>query len=103
MEFTASNPNDPERVTSLKWTDSDGVQTANLAASGGSSCGEPVEFFGQSYGSAGGFVVARGAGAGARPAGAAGKAAPPPGGGGGNAPLRTPLPLSEPPRAPKQK
>ena len=68
MEFTAANPNDPERVTSLKWIDSDGVQTANLASSGGSSCGEPVEFFGQSYGGAGGFVVAGSAGTWTSPA-----------------------------------
>src|SRR5690348_14880356 len=57
MAFGASDPNDPERVTSLKWTDSDGVQTGNLAASGGSTCNEPIEFFGQSYGGAGGLVV----------------------------------------------
>src|SRR3954453_23567525 len=89
MEFTASNPNDPERVTSLKWTDSDGVQTANLAASGGSSCGEPVEFFGQSYGSAGGFVVAGSAGTWTSPATATVQADSTTGGCGANVPIRT--------------
>src|SRR3954454_5760588 len=89
MEFTAANPNDPERVTSLKWTDSDGVQTANLASSGGSACGEPVEFFGQSYGSAGGFVVAGSAGTWTSPATATVQADSTTGGCGANVPIRT--------------
>jgi hypothetical protein len=48
LTFDASNA---ERVTSLTWVDSDGATTANLAVSGGSStCGDPSEFFGSSYG-----------------------------------------------------
>jgi hypothetical protein len=48
MTFDATNA---ERVTGLTWVDSDGTATANLAVSGGSgACGDPTEFFGQSYG-----------------------------------------------------
>src|SRR4051794_41966628 len=101
MEFTAANPNDPERVTSLKWTDSDGVQTANLATSGGSACGEPVEFFGQSYGSAGGFVVGGGGRGGGNPGAGAGKGRPPPGGGGGERPAPPPHTVFRAPPAPQ--
>jgi hypothetical protein len=40
-----------ERVTNLAWLDSSNVTTGNLAASGGGpTCGDPVEFFGESYG-----------------------------------------------------
>ncbi len=41
---------DPERIDSVVWTDSAGHATANLAASGGGSCGDAQEFWGQSYG-----------------------------------------------------
>jgi hypothetical protein len=40
-----------EFVNKLVWTDSSGIKSPNLAASGGTtSCGDPLEFFGQSYG-----------------------------------------------------
>jgi hypothetical protein len=40
-----------ERVTNLQWIDSDGATTANVTASGGpATCGDPPEFFGESYG-----------------------------------------------------
>jgi hypothetical protein len=40
-----------DRVDSLSWINSDGVSTGNIVAnSGGSNCGDPQEFFGQSYG-----------------------------------------------------
>jgi len=42
---------DPERVIGLTWKDSNGTRTANLIAEGGGgACGDPLEFFGQSYG-----------------------------------------------------
>jgi hypothetical protein len=42
--------NDPEHITSLLWTNSSGTQSSNLAAAGGSAtCGDPSEFFGESY------------------------------------------------------
>jgi len=48
MGFGAENV---ERVTNLQWVDGHGLTTNNLAASGGQiSCGDPLEFFGQSYG-----------------------------------------------------
>lgn len=39
-----------ERMDSLSWIDSNGVSTANVVRSGGNFCGDPIEFFGQSYG-----------------------------------------------------
>jgi hypothetical protein len=48
LGFDASNG---EWVNDLKWLDSAGMLTENLAAWGGSStCSEPSEFFGESYG-----------------------------------------------------
>jgi hypothetical protein len=45
------DPIDPERVLDLTWTDGTGTRTGNLVAEGGGGpCGDPVEFFGQSYG-----------------------------------------------------
>ena len=59
MDFgPADATQSPERVDSLVWTDSSNVLSANLATQGGGTCGDAQEFFGQSYGSAGGFVVA---------------------------------------------
>jgi hypothetical protein len=60
---TTNIPDNPERIDSLKWTGSSGVQTANLAASGGSSCGDGREWWGESYGTVIGqppFLVAGG-------------------------------------------
>jgi hypothetical protein len=63
MTFGPSSPGDPERVDSLRWIDSNGVQSGNLAAQASGGCnGDAVEFFGQSYGGAGAFVVAGSAG-----------------------------------------
>jgi len=48
LGFDAENT---ERVTNLQWVDGHGQTTNNLAASGGAmNCGDPLEFFGQSYG-----------------------------------------------------
>jgi hypothetical protein len=47
---TTNTPNDPERIDSLKWVDSSGKQTQNLAASGGSSCSDRREWWGEAYG-----------------------------------------------------
>lgn len=48
IAFDAANA---ERVTSLTWLDNSNVATANLAASGGGpTCGDPTEFFAESYG-----------------------------------------------------
>jgi hypothetical protein len=45
------DPENAERVTNLQWVDGHGQTTNNLAASGGPiNCGDPQEFFGQSYG-----------------------------------------------------
>jgi len=42
---------DADRVDSISWIDSGGLVRANYVASGGPShCGDPQEFFGQSYG-----------------------------------------------------
>lgn len=60
---TTNTPDDPERIDSLKWTGSSGVQTANLAASGGGSCGDGREWWGESFGAVVGqppFLVAGG-------------------------------------------
>lgn len=39
-----------DRVDSLTWIDSDGVQSGNFVSAGGPpDCGDPQEFFGQSY------------------------------------------------------
>jgi hypothetical protein len=56
---------DPERVTSLTWSDSTSTMTGNLVAeSGGSGCNGPTEFFGQAYGSPEFTTFAAGFGAG---------------------------------------
>lgn len=40
-----------ERVTNLQWLDNSNTTIPNIAASGGpQTCGDPVEFFGESYG-----------------------------------------------------
>ena len=60
---TTNTPDDPERIDSVKWTGSSGVQTANLAASGGSACGDGREWWGESYGATEGeppYLVAGG-------------------------------------------
>ena len=48
----AQSPNttDHDRVDSIAWIDSSGASTGNLAANGGSRCGDVSEFFGNSYG-----------------------------------------------------
>jgi len=51
---TTDAPNDPERIDSLTWKNSHGVVSANLAARGGSYCGDSQEYWGQSYGSTAG-------------------------------------------------
>src|SRR5690348_7914059 len=48
---TTNLPNDPERIDSLTWKNSSGVQSANLAANGGTYCNDVREYWGQSYGS----------------------------------------------------
>jgi hypothetical protein len=48
---TTNPPNDPERIDSLTWKNSQGVVSGNLATRGGSSCGDSREYSGQSYGS----------------------------------------------------
>jgi len=48
---TTDKPNDPERIDSLTWKNSKGTTSANLAALGGSYCGDAQEFWGESYGS----------------------------------------------------
>ena len=60
---TTNPPDDPERIDSIKWTDSSGTRTANLAAEGGGSCGDVREWWGESYGTVIGqppFLVAGG-------------------------------------------
>jgi hypothetical protein len=44
-----------ERMEGLEWRNSEGTLSGNLAASGGGSCGDPSEFWGESYGNADGF------------------------------------------------
>jgi hypothetical protein len=45
------DPNNAEWVTNLQWLDSANNLISNVAASGGTStCGDPTEFFGESYG-----------------------------------------------------
>src|SRR3954447_7506875 len=39
-----------ERVVELKWRNSKGYMSGNLATAGGGACGDPTEFWGQSYG-----------------------------------------------------
>src|SRR6185437_13040891 len=51
---TTDAPNDPERIDSLTWKNSHGMVSANLAARGGSYCGDSQEYWGQSYGSTAG-------------------------------------------------
>ena len=47
----AFDANNAERVTSLQWLDSSNTTITNVAASGGpQTCGDPAEFFGESYG-----------------------------------------------------
>lgn len=46
LQFGAT---DPERIDSLKWTDSSGTQTGNLATEGGSHCSDSQEYWGESY------------------------------------------------------
>jgi hypothetical protein len=47
----AVDASNAERVTNLQWLDNANATTANLAASGGpQTCGDPSEFFGESYG-----------------------------------------------------
>jgi hypothetical protein len=48
---TTDVPNDPERLDSLTWKNSSGVVSANLAARGGTVCGDSLEYWGESYGS----------------------------------------------------
>ena len=48
---TTNPPNDPERIDSLTWKNSHGVVSANLATRGGSSCGDSIEYWGESYAS----------------------------------------------------
>jgi hypothetical protein len=48
---TTDAPNDPERIDSLTWKNSSGVQSGNLAMRGGTYCGDSLEYWGQSYGS----------------------------------------------------
>ena len=60
---TTNTPDDPERIDSVKWIGSSGVQMANLAASGGRSCGDGREWWGESYGATEGeppYLVAGG-------------------------------------------
>ena len=60
---TTDAPNDPERIDSLTWKNSHGTVSGNLAARGGSICGDSQEFWGQSYGSTEGqtpFLVVAG-------------------------------------------
>ena len=46
--FTATTG---DRLDSLRWIDSAGISTGNLAVQGGPVvCGDPIEFFGQAYG-----------------------------------------------------
>ncbi len=45
----------PERVEGLKLREPSELLGPNIAASGGGSCGDPSEFWGQSYGNADGF------------------------------------------------
>jgi hypothetical protein len=51
LEFDTNDSGTADRVDSLVWIDSQGMATPNLAVSGGGPyCGDPLEFFGQSYG-----------------------------------------------------
>jgi hypothetical protein len=51
LEFDTNDSGTADRVDSLVWIDSQGQATSNLAVSGGGPyCGDPLEFFGQSYG-----------------------------------------------------
>jgi hypothetical protein len=51
VELDTGGSTTADRVDSLVWIDSQGVATPNLAVSGGGPyCGDPLEFFGQSYG-----------------------------------------------------
>jgi hypothetical protein len=56
-----------DRVDSITWIDSDGVQSGNFVSAGGpTDCGDPQEYFGQSYGDNDGtnlFMVVAGANA----------------------------------------
>jgi hypothetical protein len=51
VKFDTSGSTTADRLDSLVWIKSNGVATSNLAVSGGTVCGgDPIEFFGQSYG-----------------------------------------------------
>ncbi|HEX3665062.1 MAG TPA: hypothetical protein VHU23_07510 [Rhizomicrobium sp.] len=51
VDFDLSGSKTADRVDSVVWINSDGTATANLAVAGGPvNCGDPQEFFGESYG-----------------------------------------------------
>lgn len=57
-EFATGGSKTMDRLDSLTWINSDGVQTANLVAAGGPpDCGDPQEFFGEAYSDSDSFIL----------------------------------------------
>ena len=58
VDFDVSGTGTSDRVDSISWINSDGNSTGNLAMQGGPvNCGDPQEFFGQSYGDSDGGTM----------------------------------------------